>query len=107
MDDVAEHDPELAELVAGNTRRYVLLMMDVIDELIPNYREREPTPKDSLDVYINHRYLSIYLFKVNVILKGPGSKIFCFQPFICKSSYDCFSLDIKKLNLRSDKHPLP
>lgn len=54
LDDVAEHDPELAELVAGNTRRYVLLMMDVIDELIPNYREREPTPKDSLDVYINH-----------------------------------------------------
>jgi len=55
LDDVAEFDPDLAEAVRGNTRRYVMLLEDVVDELIPEYKEREPTVKDALDVYIAHR----------------------------------------------------
>ncbi|XP_023319814.1 DNA replication licensing factor mcm7 [Eurytemora carolleeae] len=57
LDDVAEFDQDLAEAVRGNTRRYVSLVEDVIDTLIPEYKEREPAAKDVLDVYINHRKL--------------------------------------------------
>jgi len=55
LDDVAEFDPDLAAAIAGNTRRYVMLTEDVVDELIPQYKEVEPTAKDALDVYIAHR----------------------------------------------------
>lgn len=57
LDDVAEFDQELAEAIAQNTRRYVQLAEEAIDELLPNYKEREPAAKDSLDVFINHRKL--------------------------------------------------
>lgn len=57
LDDVAEFDPDLAEAIRINTRRYIQLLEDVIDEQIPNYKEREPAAKDALDVYINHRKL--------------------------------------------------
>jgi len=57
LDDVAEFDQELAEAIAENTRRYVQLAEEAIDELLPNYKEREPSAKDSLDVFINHRKL--------------------------------------------------
>lgn len=55
LDDVAEFDQELAEEIRGNTRRYVMLMQEAIDELIPNYKERDSIPKDALDIYIKHR----------------------------------------------------
>jgi len=54
LDDVAEFDQELAEEIRGNTRRYVMLMQEAIDELIPNYKERDSIPKDALDIYIKH-----------------------------------------------------
>jgi len=57
LDEVAEFDEDLAEAIRGNTRRYVLLLEEAIDELIPNYKEREPISKDALDVYINHSKL--------------------------------------------------
>jgi hypothetical protein len=37
------------------------LAEEAIDELLPNYKEREPSAKDSLDVFINHRWVSICL----------------------------------------------
>ncbi len=53
-----EFDPELAEAVAANTRRYNLLASDAVWELIPDYRERDDVPpRDALDVYIRHRTL--------------------------------------------------
>jgi len=55
LDDVAEFDTDLAAAIRGNTRRYVMLAEEVVDELIPEYKEREPTAKDALDVYIAHR----------------------------------------------------
>lgn len=57
LDDVAETDPELAEAISQNTRRYVAIFSDAITELLPTYKQKEVTAKDSLDVYIEHRLL--------------------------------------------------
>ncbi|NXY91606.1 MCM7 factor, partial [Alcedo cyanopectus] len=57
LDDVAEDEPELAEAVAENGRRYGRVFAEAVQELLPLYREREVTHKDALDVYIEHRLL--------------------------------------------------
>lgn len=41
LDDLAEEDPELVESVCENARRYTALFSDAIQELLPEYRERE------------------------------------------------------------------
>jgi len=41
MDDVQEHDPDLAEAMAENTRRYINIFGEIIQEMLPDYRERE------------------------------------------------------------------
>ncbi|NXE58205.1 MCM7 factor, partial [Casuarius casuarius] len=57
LDDVAEDEPELAEAVCENAKRYSRLFADAVHELLPQYKEREVTRKDVLDVYIEHRLL--------------------------------------------------
>ena len=57
LDHVQDHDPELAEAIRGNTRRFSLLVSDVVWEMLPEYRERDPPAKDALDVYIHHRQM--------------------------------------------------
>lgn len=57
LDHVQEFDPELAESIRLNTRRYVNLVSDAIWELLPDYRERDPPARDALDVYIHHRQM--------------------------------------------------
>ncbi|KAK4805297.1 LOW QUALITY PROTEIN: hypothetical protein QYF61_005925 [Mycteria americana] len=57
LDDVAEDDPELAEAVCDNAKRYGRLFADAVHELLPLYKEREVSRKDVLDVYIEHRLL--------------------------------------------------
>ncbi|NXN97575.1 MCM7 factor, partial [Rhinopomastus cyanomelas] len=57
LDDVAEEEPELAEAVGDNTRRYRGLFADAVHELLPQYRLREVPHKDPLDVYLEHRLL--------------------------------------------------
>jgi len=54
LDDVADYDQDLATAIKENTRRYIQLLEEVIDELIPSYKEKEPAAKDALDVYLNH-----------------------------------------------------
>ena len=34
-------DPELAEAIVQNTRRYVTIFSDAISELLPTYKQRE------------------------------------------------------------------
>ena len=75
LDDVAEFDADLAQEIRGNTRRYVLLMQEAIEELIPNYKEREAIPKDALDIYIKHRYRTKFC---NSILSQKFSPSFQF-----------------------------
>lgn len=57
LDDLASFNESLAEAIQLNCRRYVSFFGNVIQELLPNYKEREVVAKDSLDVYIEHRML--------------------------------------------------
>uniref|UniRef100_A0A0L8GNE7 DNA helicase n=1 Tax=Octopus bimaculoides TaxID=37653 RepID=A0A0L8GNE7_OCTBM len=57
VDDVAESDPDLADGIVDNTRRYIALFGDAVHELLPEYKEREVVSKDVLDTYIEHRLL--------------------------------------------------
>lgn len=57
IDDVMEYDPELAEAIGENTRRFTLLFGEVIQEMLPNYKEHDVEARDALDVYIAHRLL--------------------------------------------------
>jgi len=43
LDDVSNHDPDLYDAVVENTRRYVGLFADVIQELLPSYKQKEVT----------------------------------------------------------------
>ncbi|XP_072349572.1 DNA replication licensing factor MCM7 [Scyliorhinus torazame] len=55
LEDVAEEDPELVDSVCENTRRYVNLFADAVQELLPQFKAKEVVNKDALDVYIEHR----------------------------------------------------
>ncbi|KAG9433572.1 DNA replication licensing factor Mcm7 [Apis mellifera carnica] len=57
LDDVHEFDDELAMSIVNNTRRYVNLLLELIQEMLPDFKERHIPPKDALDVYIEHRLL--------------------------------------------------
>ncbi|XP_006621278.1 DNA replication licensing factor Mcm7 [Apis dorsata] len=57
LDDVHEFDDELAMCIVNNTRRYVNLLLELIQEMLPDFKERHIPPKDALDVYIEHRLL--------------------------------------------------
>jgi len=57
IDDVQESDPELAEAVLKNTKRYTKLFSDAVYEMLPDYKEREVENKDVLDVFIEHRLM--------------------------------------------------
>ncbi|XP_033759982.1 DNA replication licensing factor mcm7-like [Pecten maximus] len=57
IDDITEYDPDLGEAIVDNTRRYINIFSDAVQELLPDYKEREVVNKDALDVYIEHRLL--------------------------------------------------
>ena len=39
LDDVSEIDPELAEAIQENTRRYVNLFADAVHDMLPDYKD--------------------------------------------------------------------
>lgn len=41
IEDVQEHDPDLALAMVENTRRYINLFADAVQEILPDYKERE------------------------------------------------------------------
>jgi len=57
IDDVAEFDPDMAEAMVGNSRRYLNLFSDAVYEMLPEYKQRETVARDALDVYIEHRMM--------------------------------------------------
>lgn len=57
LDDVSNHDPDLCDGIVENTRRYVGLFADVVQDLLPSYKQKEVASKDALDVYIEHRLM--------------------------------------------------
>lgn len=64
-------DPDLAQAIAQNTRRYVAIFSDVVSELLPVYKQREVMAKDALDVYIEHRLLLRQQHHGNAPLTDP------------------------------------
>ncbi|XP_064256745.1 LOW QUALITY PROTEIN: DNA replication licensing factor MCM7 [Passer domesticus] len=59
LDDVAEDEPELAEAVVENVRRYGRVFSDAVHELLPHFGSAEAAPRDPLDVYLEHRLLLV------------------------------------------------
>jgi len=57
LDDISEHDQDLAEAITENTRRYTQIFGDAVQELLPEYKNKEIANRDTLDVYIEHRLL--------------------------------------------------
>ncbi|OXU18408.1 hypothetical protein TSAR_003089 [Trichomalopsis sarcophagae] len=57
LDDVKDFDDELAEMITKNTRRYVNLLLDLVQSILPDFRERAVSAKDTLDIYIEHRLM--------------------------------------------------
>ncbi|CAK8686982.1 DNA replication licensing factor mcm7-like [Clavelina lepadiformis] len=57
LDDLQEYDADLSESIQENTLRYQRLFADVVEELLSDYKEREVSHKDALDIYIEHRLL--------------------------------------------------
>jgi len=41
LDDVSNHDPDLCDGIVENTRRYVGLFADVVQDLLPSYKQKE------------------------------------------------------------------
>lgn len=61
LDDLKSFDEDMAKAVVSNTRRFVNIFSDAVQEMIPEIREElgvEVPPKDTLDVYIEHRILA-------------------------------------------------
>lgn len=58
LDDVEKVDPDLCAAIVNNTKRYVQLFCQVVDEILPDFRVRENVSKDKLDVFIEHRILA-------------------------------------------------
>lgn len=41
LDHVSDHDPDLADAIIENTRRYVTIFSDAVQEILPDYKEKE------------------------------------------------------------------
>ena len=70
LDDVTEHDPDLADAIQENGRRYSALFADVIQELLPDYKEKE--------VHILC-YLFLVLLVSFVTIHGTGFVIYLYM----------------------------
>ncbi|XP_014213337.1 DNA replication licensing factor Mcm7 [Copidosoma floridanum] len=57
LDDVKDFDEELAEAISQNSRRYINLLLHLVQEILPDFKERPVVAKDTLDIYIEHRLL--------------------------------------------------
>ena len=41
LDDVSNYDPDLCDAIVENTRRYVGLFADVVQDVLPSYKQKE------------------------------------------------------------------
>lgn len=57
LDDLEDHNPDLAEACKNNARRYANMISDIVFELLPTFKQHEVPAKDALDVYIEHRLM--------------------------------------------------
>ncbi|KAK6644660.1 Mcm2-7 hexameric complex component [Polyplax serrata] len=57
LDDLEEFEPELCSNVVGNTKRYISMFYEIVQALLPDFKEHDVAAKDTLDVYIEHRLM--------------------------------------------------
>lgn len=86
-----EYEGKLAQRVQKNSKRYLSMLYNIVQELLPDYKEREVTAKDALgeflgfilyghslmlaDIYIEHRQL------MEQRLRGPQANQSTLNPF--------------------------
>jgi len=58
LGDLATVDQDLADECLNNAKRYNEIFYNAVQELIPEYKDKETVHKDTLDVYIEHRLLA-------------------------------------------------
>ncbi|CAF0807088.1 unnamed protein product [Brachionus calyciflorus] len=58
LNDVACLDQDLADACLNNSKRYIDLFYETVQELLPEYKDKDTVHKDTLDVYIEHRLLA-------------------------------------------------
>jgi len=75
---VAGGDEDLANSIRENTRRYNLLVAEVVEALLPEYRTRDVPSRDALDVFIKHRQTATERAQATVApgVQQPPAKTF-------------------------------
>lgn len=68
LDDIHDHDPDLADAITENARRYTSLFADIVQDILPDYREREVCtcilvtlgmlPKTCVSDIVDHSFLA-------------------------------------------------
>ena len=58
LDDVASIDPELAEAIHDNTRRYSQIFAQVVQEMLPELKDRDVRKKTNVSFF----FTSFFLF---------------------------------------------
>jgi DNA replication licensing factor MCM7 len=78
LEDVAGVDEDLATAIRENTRRYNLLVAEVVEALLPDYRTRDVPSRDALDVFIKHRQTATERAEATVApgVQQPPAKVF-------------------------------
>ena len=78
LEDVAGVDEDLANSIRENTRRYNLLVAEVVEALLPEYRTRDVPSRDALDVFIKHRQTATERAQATVApgVQQPPAKTF-------------------------------
>ena len=64
LDDIMDHDPELAEAIIENSRRYQALFADAVAELLPQYKEKDV----SILSILRNSTLNAFTFSLRYIL---------------------------------------
>lgn len=57
LDDVKDYDEDLASNIKNNAYRYQCMVGNILDTILPEFRQRDVVFRDNLDVYIKHRIL--------------------------------------------------
>ena len=71
LDDIAEDDPELVDSICENTKRYARLFADAVQELLPQYKEREVRKMQGTQL----RFVSKNFLGTNAVRADPKGSV--------------------------------
>lgn len=72
LDDLEEYDSELCQKVLENSKRYIAFLYEIVQGLLPEYKTREVTAKDSLgkllfeqnwDIFIKYLVMKLNFYR--------------------------------------------